>query len=76
MSTKRAPLGLEGDHLQGVEAFKGLLSMFDAAFPHHRVSIEAALAEGDYVTVLHTHYKDDDASLLMQLGALPAPQGV
>ncbi len=96
---------------QGIAAFKGLLSMFDAAFPHHRVAVEAVLAEGDYVAVLHTHYathngpfiglaptgkavavgglelfrfangrivefwrKDDDASLLLQLGALPAPQ--
>lgn len=96
---------------QGVEAFKGLLGMFDAAFPHHRVAVETVLAEGDYVVVLHTHYathngpfmglaptgkavavgglelfrfangrivdfwrKDDDVSLLLQLGALPAPQ--
>ncbi len=96
---------------QGVEAFEGLLGMFDAAFPHHRVGVETVLAEGDYVAVLHTHYathngpfmglaptgkalaigglelfriangrivefwrKDDDVSLLMQLGALPAPE--
>ncbi|NWF81088.1 MAG: ester cyclase [Chloroflexi bacterium] len=102
---------LTGTH-QGVDACKGLLAMFDAAFPHHRVAVEAVLADGDYVTVLHTHYathngpfmglaptgkalavgglelfrfangriiefwrKDDDVSLLMQLGALPAPQG-
>ncbi|MFQ3662498.1 MAG: ester cyclase family protein [Chloroflexaceae bacterium] len=101
---------LSGTH-QGIATFKGLLGMFDAAFPHHRVAVEAVLAEGDYVAVLHTHYathngpfmglaptgkavavgglelfrfangrivefwrKDDDASLLLQLGALPAPQ--
>ena len=39
----------------GVEAFKQLLGMFDAAFPHHRVSIEDITAEGDMVYVLHTH---------------------
>lgn len=96
---------------RGAEAFKGLLGIFDTAFPHHRVVVERAIAEGDYVAVLHTHYathngpflgmpatgksvvvnalelfrfadgriaefwrKDDDASLLMQLGMLPAPQ--
>ncbi|MGB9634481.1 MAG: ester cyclase [Chloroflexaceae bacterium] len=101
---------LTGTH-RGVEAFKGLLGMFDAAFPHHRAAVEAVLAEGDYVAVLHTHYgahngpfmglaptgkavevggielfriangrivefwrKDDDVSLLLQLGALPSTQ--
>ncbi len=101
---------LTGTH-QGIEAFKGLLGMFDGAFPHHRVAVEAVLAEDDYVAVLHTHYathngpfmgmaptskaveiggiemfriangrivefwrKDDDVSLLMQLGALPTTQ--
>jgi steroid delta-isomerase-like uncharacterized protein len=95
----------------GAEAFKGLLGLFDTAFPHHRVVVERVIAEGDYVAVLHTHHathngpflgmpatgksvivnglelfrfadgriaefwrKDDDASLLLQLGALPAPQ--
>jgi steroid delta-isomerase-like uncharacterized protein len=95
----------------GAAAFKQLLGMFDAAFPHHRVSIENMTAEGDLVYVLHTHTathggpfmglpptgrqivvngielfrmrdgkivefwrKDDDASMLMQLGILPAPQ--
>jgi steroid delta-isomerase-like uncharacterized protein len=95
----------------GVDAFKQLLGMFDTAFPHHRVKVEQILAEGDYVSVLHTHTathtgpfmnmpptgkqvtvngielfrlkngqivefwrKDDDVSLLMQLGAIPAPQ--
>jgi steroid delta-isomerase-like uncharacterized protein len=93
----------------GVQAFRQLMSLFDTAFPHHRVQIEAIIAEGDYVTVLHTHTatqtgpflalpptgrtvvvnglelfrlqggkivefwrKDDDASLLMQLGMLSA----
>jgi predicted ester cyclase len=97
--------------ITGIEAFRQLLGMFDAAFPGHRVQVEAVIAEGEYVTVLHTHTathsgpfmgmpptgkqivvngvelyrmangqivefwrKDDDVSLLMQLGALPPPQ--
>ncbi len=97
----------------GVEALKGLLGIFDAAFPHHRVRVEQVIADGDYVAVLHTHLathggpfmglpatgksievnglelfrfagdrivefwrKDDDASMLIQLGVLPAPQPV
>jgi steroid delta-isomerase-like uncharacterized protein len=99
------------DDAQGVAAFRQLLGLFDSAFPHHRVQINALIAEGEYVVVLHTHTatqrgpfmglpptgrtvvvnglelfrledgkvvefwrKDDDASLLMQLGILPAPQ--
>jgi steroid delta-isomerase-like uncharacterized protein len=96
--------------LHGIEGFRQLLGLFDAAFPHHRVQVEAMIAEGDFVTVLHTHTathqgpfmglpptgktivvnglelfrmaegrvvefwrKDDDASMLMQLGILPTP---
>jgi predicted ester cyclase len=96
--------------VRGLDAFRQLLGMFDAAFPGHRVTIEAIIAEGDLVAVLHTHQathtgvfmglpgtgrtavvngvelnrlengkivefwrKDDDVSLLMQLGILPAP---
>ena len=95
---------------QGVDAFGQLLGMFDSAFPGHRVTIDELVAEGDYVSVLHTHTathtgpfmglpgtgktivvngielfrlrngrivefwrKDDDVSLLMQLGILPMP---
>lgn len=95
----------------GREAFRQLMAMFDTAFPHHRVTIEQVIADGDYVAVLHTHSathtgpfmgmpptgktalvnglelfrvtgqrivefwrKDDDISLLMQLGLFPAPQ--
>lgn len=95
----------------GIDAFRHLLGMFDAAFPGHRVEVHAISAEGDYVTVLHTHKAkhtgpfmnleptgrevsvngielfrmqdgkiaefwrhDDDAGLLMQLGAIPMPQ--
>jgi steroid delta-isomerase-like uncharacterized protein len=95
----------------GVDAMRSLLSLFDAAFPHHRVTIEAIVSQGDLVSVLHTHTathtgaflgmpptgktvvvngvelfrlrdgkivefwrKDDDVSLLMQLGMLPMPQ--
>jgi predicted ester cyclase len=97
--------------MAGVEAFKQLLGVFDTAFPGHRVTVEHITAEGDYVSVLHTHTathtgpfmnisptgkqirvnglelfrlnngkivefwrKDDDVSLLMQLGAIPAPE--
>jgi predicted ester cyclase len=96
--------------LTGVASFKQLMSLFDGAFPGHRVEVEAMIAEGPYVAVLHTHTathtgpfmhispsgkqilvngielfrleagkivefwrKDDDVSLLMQLGAMPAP---
>lgn len=94
----------------GRESFRQLIGVFDSAFPHHRVVVEAVIAEGDYVSVLHTHHathsgpfmhlaptgksivvnglelyrlvdghivefwrKDDDVSLLMQLGAMPEP---
>jgi steroid delta-isomerase-like uncharacterized protein len=97
--------------IQGAAAFRQLLSVFDTAFPGHRVQVEAVLADNEYVSVLHTHTathtgpfmgmpptgktaivngielfrlqqgkivefwrKDDDVSLLMQLGALPMPQ--
>lgn len=93
----------------GVGAFRELLGMFDAAFPHHRVAIDAMVAEGDMVSVLHTHTathggtfmgmpatgksvvvpgielfrlrdgkivefwrKDDDVSLMVQLGMIPS----
>jgi predicted ester cyclase len=39
----------------GVDAFRQLLGMFDAAFPGHRVKVHHILAEGDLVSVLHTH---------------------
>ena len=95
----------------GIDSFRQLLGMFDAAFPYHRVTVENITAEGEYVSVLHTHTathtgpfmnlaptgktavvnglelfrlqngkivefwrKDDDVSLLMQLGAIPTPQ--
>lgn len=95
----------------GRPAVHGLLGVFDSAFPHHRVTVDWLVAEGNYVSALHTHYavhagsflgmpptgksvvvngielfrvaggqivefwrKDDDASLLIQLGMLPAPQ--
>lgn len=96
---------------QGSAAFAGLLGIFDTAFPHHRVTVEQIVCQGDWVCVLHTHTathngpfmgmpptgktvvvnglelfrlrngkivefwrKDDDVSLLMQLGMLPVPQ--
>ena len=39
----------------GSQAFKQLLGMFDTAFPGHRVEIHAMIAEGDWVSVVHTH---------------------
>ena len=97
--------------LTGREGFRQLLGIFDAAFPGHRVKVHQFIAEGDWVTVLHTHTAkhtgpfmnlppsgreaivngvevfrlvngqiaefwrhDDDAGLLMQLGAIPAPE--
>ena len=96
---------------KGPDSFRQLLGMFDTAFPGHRVSVQQVVAEGDYVTVLHTHHathtgpfmgmpgtgkqvnveglelfhlengritefwrKDDNVSLLIQLGIMPAPQ--
>lgn len=41
--------------MQGRESFAQLLGMFDAAFPHHRVTVHQLIGEGDYVSVLHTH---------------------
>ena len=94
----------------GVDSYRQLLGMFDTAFPGHRVTVAEMVAEGDYVSVLHTHRathtglfmglpgtgkqivvegielfrlrngrivefwrKDEDVSLLIQLGILPAP---
>lgn len=96
---------------QGIDAFKGLMAFFNAAFPGHRVSVEGIVADGDQVAVLHTHTatnsgsfmgmpptgktvlvngveyfrlrdgkvvefwrKDDDVSMLMQLGVIAMPQ--
>lgn len=42
--------------VHGLDAFKQLWGVFGTAFPGHRVSVEAMIAEGDYVAVLHTHY--------------------
>lgn len=41
--------------VNGVGAFKQLLGMFDAAFPGHRVTVHHMIAEGDWVSVVHTH---------------------
>lgn len=96
---------------QGPESFRQLLNIFDTAFPGHRVTVQQVVAEGQWVTVLHTHHathtgpfmglpgtdkqvvveglelfrlangritefwrKDDNVSLLIQLGIMPAPQ--
>lgn len=95
---------------KGPESFRQLLNIFDTGFPGHRVTVHQVVAEGEYVSVLHTHHathtgpfmglpgtgkqvnveglelyrlrngrivefwrKDDNVSLLVQLGILPAP---
>ncbi len=92
----------------GADSFRQLMGLFDTAFPGHRVAVEQVLADGEFVSVLHTHTavhngpfmeipptgrqvkvnglelfrlcngkivefwrKDDDVSLLMQLGVMP-----
>lgn len=49
---------------QGIGAFKGLLGMFDAAFPHHRVTVEQMTAEDDLVCVLHTHHATHNGAFM------------
>lgn len=39
----------------GREAFRQLLSVFDTGFPHHRVEVQQVIADGDWVSVVHTH---------------------
>jgi steroid delta-isomerase-like uncharacterized protein len=41
--------------MQGIDAFRQLLGVFDIAFPHHRVTVESIVEQGDLVCVLHTH---------------------
>jgi steroid delta-isomerase-like uncharacterized protein len=41
--------------VSGRDAFKQLLGMFDTAFPGHRVEVHTLIAEGDWVSVIHTH---------------------
>lgn len=41
--------------MQGVQVMKELIALFDAGFPHHRVEVHSITAEGDLVSVLHTH---------------------
>ena len=41
--------------VSGRDAFKQLLGMFDTAFPGHRVEVHQMIAEGDWVSVVHTH---------------------
>ena len=39
----------------GRDVFRQLLGTFDAAFPGHRVKVHHLMAEGDWVSVMHTH---------------------
>ncbi|GAB4578029.1 MAG: ester cyclase [Anaerolineales bacterium] len=45
---------LSGD-TSGVEAFKGLLVFFSQGFPEQTTELHQWIAEGDYVSILHTH---------------------
>jgi steroid delta-isomerase-like uncharacterized protein len=95
---------------KGADSFRQLINIFDTAFPGHRVMVQQVVAEGDFVSVLHTHLathtgpfmglpgtgkeikvegielfrlrngrivefwrKDDNVSLLIQLGIMPPP---
>lgn len=48
----------------GWAGFKQMLQMLLAAFPDHRATIEAMAAEGDLVTVLHTHHGTHTGELM------------
>lgn len=41
--------------VSGVDFFRKVLGIFDAAFPGHRVKAHQLIGEGDFVSVLHTH---------------------
>jgi predicted ester cyclase len=41
---------------RGIEALRGLLAFFRQAFGEQRTELQATLAEGDYVAILHTHH--------------------
>ncbi|MCA9996161.1 MAG: ester cyclase [Anaerolineales bacterium] len=41
---------------KGPESFRQLLNIFDTAFPGHRVTVQQVVAEGEFVSVLHTHH--------------------
>jgi predicted ester cyclase len=46
---------LFGGTSHGLDAFKQIWGLFGSAPPGHCVTIEAIIAEGDMVAVLHTH---------------------
>lgn len=48
----------------GIVAYKQLLSMFDAAFPGHRATVQHVIAEGDMVVVLHTHHAQHNGDFM------------
>lgn len=41
---------------RGIEAFRSLLAFFRQAFGEQRTELHVAVAEGDYVAILHTHH--------------------
>src|SRR5215203_1392213 len=41
--------------MQGIEAFRQLVAVFQTAFPQQHTTVEDLVAEGDLVAALHTH---------------------
>lgn len=48
----------------GPDSFRQLLHIFDTAFPGHRVTVAEVVAEGDLVSVLHTHIATHTGSFM------------
>jgi steroid delta-isomerase-like uncharacterized protein len=49
---------------QGIDALKGMMAFFNAAFPGHRATVEALLADGEQVAALHTHTAPNTGSFM------------
>ena len=49
---------------QGIEAYRQLAAFFLSAFPQENTDLQIFVAEGDYVTVLHTHHAVNSGSFL------------
>ncbi|MEZ4668527.1 MAG: ester cyclase [Anaerolineae bacterium] len=42
--------------VQGIDAYRQLTALFANSFPGHKTDLQTFVAEGDYVTILHTHH--------------------
>lgn len=42
--------------VHGVAAFHQLMAGFNCAFPNHRVDVHAIIGDGEWISVLHTHW--------------------